>query len=308
MEEVQYQQQQRIIARAGRRTAERARRIRVTGWKSPSKGLEKQLFADDVENCPPSDDATTSPKNHQKNKKKEVKLKKSTSFKVQASNEQSTPKVKKMPSVRTPANELRDKRKAKTPLSAKSTNSSNTSPQSETETRRMVTKSKNTSSPPMCSNKNVNKKNMKASITMISSPSSPFINNTDNSSPPMSPHTDSDEIIQKETTSMKKKFSNNNSVNHFVSPNTFLKRHPYPNRYRGMTPGTTSSPANQSHVGSECDSEWNDAIDQSISDFGDLSINDSYANDDDEEPDDDDRLNDSVSSLNSVKSGKWCKR
>mmetsp|Transcript_44415 Transcript_44415/g.56867 ORF Transcript_44415/g.56867 Transcript_44415/m.56867 type:complete len:90 (+) Transcript_44415:693-962(+) len=45
--------QVRIVARAGRRTAERARRKRIHKWKSPSLGPEKKLFDDDLENQPP---------------------------------------------------------------------------------------------------------------------------------------------------------------------------------------------------------------------------------------------------------------
>jgi hypothetical protein len=376
MEEMQDQAQQRIVARAGRRTAERARRKRVTDWKSPSqKDIGKQLFEEnDAENLPPQqlNQQQQSP-SHQGMK---VKLKKSASFKIQTpTQQQSTPVVKKMPMVHTPANELRDKRKAKTPLSAKSPDhaSSSNSPSSssaEKNPRRKVIKKKKEKSSPNAkpilvhisqvdlkkeNNKQEKKKEEKQKegkkkekktttnnetkkVTMLSSPI-PLTHEYETTSPinysPSSPHiedreqypdddSDSDDesptrvLKIATTTNTTSKNGGGGGKNVLVTPKTFLKHHPYPNHYRGLTPTLKKSNNNKNSnspyeggEGAEAseddnDSEW--TLNQSMSEFGDLSINDdeSYADDNDESPENENET--SVASPSSVRSGKWCKR
>lgn len=273
MENIQNKAQVRLVARAGRRTAERARRKRVTVWKSPSADVEKRLFDDDnAENySPEKENSENSQKVILKNvgdsakKKGEAKVKKTASFRMETP-DQSTPTTKKkMPLAGTPAQGTRDKRKAKTPLSAQSACSTNSVDQSQDCISPFDCQSVEESgaeSPPVSERKN-------------------FHNTT-------SP--------KKDKTKSKKKQQSQTHSEGFLSPNTFLRKHPYPQHYHGATPGHVISPK-----GSESDWEISTSMNES---FGDLSLNDSQYDDDEEGGGNESEAN----SPNSVKSSKWCKQ
>mmetsp|Transcript_44415 Transcript_44415/g.56865 ORF Transcript_44415/g.56865 Transcript_44415/m.56865 type:complete len:250 (+) Transcript_44415:1144-1893(+) len=110
----------------------------------------------------------------------------------------------------------------------------------------------------------------------------------------------SEKIKNKKKSPKNSKNNHNKNQNHqsFMSPNTFLKKHPYPKHYRGITPGqTTTSP------GSQCSSDWVDNNTSLCESLGDLSLNNSDSEIDNENDEDDE----SVSSPCSVRSGKWCR-